>query len=496
MEQSVIDVQLGQVAVTLGDNNAPTLSTLEEPKKQESQAVDASDDGDCAVPEAAGPYRLYKRRWLGVLALFSLETVASMSWPWFGPISNSVVTEFGFTLDEVNWLGNIIACIYLPTTFLVPIITRRYGIRRCCEIGAIALIISAWIRYSGTIHTLSKHSAYALIILGQFFSAIAQPVFQVLGPKYSEVWFDLKGRTTATMLIAIANPIGGAIGQLISPVLGNVRHSILILGIISTAVTPMVFLILEKPPVPPTYSGSKKSPSIFSLIKAVAGRPVPPEAYMTPRERVDFSLVVFVFANLLAAINTFSVLSSQWMFHAPIDCFPALSHDITGLMGATLLLAGIVAALATAPLFDRIFTHHLGMTLRILCPIVGSGWFALIWAVKPNDTAGLFVIMAIIGAASVSLLPVGLELGCELTRNADGSSAVLLFFGNLFSIIFLLSQGALRAQPTADPPLHMHRAIIFNAVFVAFAASLVFWLEGRQARREKDEKVNQGERVE
>jgi hypothetical protein len=37
----------------------------------------------------------------------------------------------------------------------------------------------------------------------QFFAAVAQPVFQVLGPAYSEAWFDLKGRTTATMIIAI-----------------------------------------------------------------------------------------------------------------------------------------------------------------------------------------------------------------------------------------------------------------------------------------------------
>jgi hypothetical protein len=37
----------------------------------------------------------------------------------------------------------------------------------------------------------------------QLFSAISQPAFQVLGPKYSEMWFDLKGRTTATMVIAV-----------------------------------------------------------------------------------------------------------------------------------------------------------------------------------------------------------------------------------------------------------------------------------------------------
>lgn len=41
----------------------------------------------------------------------------------------------------------------------------------------------------------------------QLFAAIAQPIFQVLGPKYSELWFDLKGRTTATMFVAIGRSV-------------------------------------------------------------------------------------------------------------------------------------------------------------------------------------------------------------------------------------------------------------------------------------------------
>jgi FLVCR family MFS transporter 7 len=48
-------------------------------------------------------------------------------------------------------------------------------------------------------------------------------------------------------------------------------------------------------------------------------------------------------------------------------------------MGATLLLAGIVAAVITAPLFDRVFTHHLAITAKIFVPLVGVAWLALIW---------------------------------------------------------------------------------------------------------------------
>jgi len=49
-------------------------------------------------------------------------------------------------------------------------------------------------------------------------------------------------------------------------------------------------------------------------------------------------------------------------------------------MGAALLLTGIVAAIVTAPLFDRVLTHHLAITVKIIVPIIAAGWLSLIWA--------------------------------------------------------------------------------------------------------------------
>lgn len=134
-----------------------------------------------------------------------LNIVAAMAWPWFGPISNdsthfedtysqvvsaderTVSVEFGISLDRVNWLGNIVAVVYLPSAVLIPAVVSRYGIRRCvrspnpspcfhancvaqCDIGAISLLLAAWIRYAGTSKALSSTAAYALLIIGQVLS--------------------------------------------------------------------------------------------------------------------------------------------------------------------------------------------------------------------------------------------------------------------------------------------------------------------------------------
>ncbi|KAF8197923.1 major facilitator superfamily domain-containing protein [Pholiota molesta] len=379
-----------------------------------------------------------ERRFVGIVALVFLNIVAAMSWPWFGPIANDTAADFRISLDQVNWLGNI------------------------CQIGAVALILSAWIRYAGTARSLSPNSAYALLIIGQFCASIAQPIYQVIGPKYSETWFDLKGRTTATMIIAISNPFGGAIGQLISPLVATPRQSILVLGILSTAVTPLVFLIQREPPTPPTYAGSKKSPSLLSLCRAMLGYSVEPAARMSKRERVDFGIVVSLFA-------------------VPYG----YSSDESGFMGACLLLSGMAAAIISGPVFDRVFTHHLAVTSKCFVPFAAAGWFVLIWAVRPHNTAALFVIMAIIGIGSIPMLAVGMELACELTRNADSSSAIIWFSGNLATVALILS--AFRAGLDASPPLNMHTTLIFQGIIILVVCCSVFFLKGIQKRKAADE---------
>ncbi|KAF9051051.1 MFS general substrate transporter [Hymenopellis radicata] len=427
-------------------------------------------------------YRLYKRRYAGIIGMVILNIVGALSWPWFGPISNNVSAEFHITLDEVNWLGNLVSCIYLPTALLIPPFISRYGIRRCCDVGAVCLIISAWVRYAGTTRSLPTRGAYALLMFGQFFAAIAQPIFQVLGPKYSETWFSLQGRTTATMIVAIANPIGGAVGQLLSPLIVDTRQSILVLGIICTAAAPAVFLIGTAPPTPPTYSASRPSPSLWSLCARIVGiEKSEGDDFMTLRERFDFCIVLAIFSALVGATNTFSILTAQ--IFEPLG----YSTDTSGLMGACLLLTGIVAAIITAPLFDRVFTRHLAITAKVFVPIIAIGWLSIIWAAKPNNTGGLFALMTILGITSITMLPVALELACDLTRNADGSSCLLWFGANLFAIVFILVQGALRADDSADPPLNMRRALIFNGTFLMIVSATVFLLKGKQARKDLDE---------
>jgi FLVCR family MFS transporter 7 len=92
-------------------------------------------------------------------------------------------------------------------------------------------------------------------------------------------------------------------------------------------------------------------------------------------------------------------------------------------------------------------------------------------------------VSALVGILSFLLLPVALEMGCELTRSAETSSAILWFSANVFTIIFVLVEDALRDD---KPPYSMHRALIFSAAVVAAVSILVIKFTGHQRRRETD----------
>jgi len=119
---------------------------------------------------------------------------------------------------------------------------------------------------------------------------------------------------------------------------------------------------------------------------------------MTPRERIDFLIVMLFFGAFVGGTTAASVLSAEWFVRDilpfPISGRPNSRNGIyaqqpagyppvtIGLFGATSILAGIISAVISAPLLDRVFTHSTLVTLKILVPTLSLAWLSLIWAGK------------------------------------------------------------------------------------------------------------------
>lgn len=433
-----------------------------------------------AVQEPQPQYRLYKRRWAGLFALFFLNIISGAAWPWFGPISLPTAERFGFSTTQVNWLGNAVSLTFLPVSIFVPVMCGKLGVRNTCLAGAVFLLVSSWLRYAGTSDSLSSSGKYALMLISQMMVGVPQPIYQIVGPKYSEIWFDLNFRTTATMIIAVSNPLGSGLGQLLSPILSDPKNSVLLLGVIGTVIAPLALLVSSDPPIPPTHAASAPPQPALAMFRAMVGKERPGEPSMDIRERIDFVLLTIIFGLCVENVSSFSLLSNEIL--EPYG----YSSDQAGFVGGALLFSGIVAAILAAPLLDRVLTHHLGLAIRVLLPILAAAWIGFIFAVRRNGIGGLFANVVIVGVSSLILLPVGLEIGVEVTRAPETSSAVLWFVANMLNIIFVPILHALRAPDNADPPRNFRNGLILNAALMAFAAVLVFGIRGKQKRRELD----------
>jgi len=167
-------------------------------------------------------YKVYFSRWYA-LAMFSwLELSNALLWVTFSPISDIASVYFGSgsvygSTTNVNMLANIFLILYFPGTILAILSMEYLKPRKSLLIAGLLTVIGAFIRYFGTLYSdsLGNENTYILILLGQAFAAIAQPMFLNFPPAIASIWFPMNERDISTTIGSMSSPIGNAIGQII-----------------------------------------------------------------------------------------------------------------------------------------------------------------------------------------------------------------------------------------------------------------------------------------
>lgn len=315
-------------------------------------------------------------------------------------------------------------------------------------------------------------------MFGQILTGLAQPFVLAAPTRYSDLWFTESGRVSATAIASLANPFGGAVSikllkigiqlhkidniqlaQLVNPFLGSVPDIVLYVAIISTIATLPSLFIPAKPPTPPSASSEVPKVALIPSFK---------ECLRSP----PFYIVFITFSTYVGFFNSFSSLLNQILYPY------AYSEDEAGICGAILIVVGLVAAAITSPIFDR--THAYLRGIKILCIFIALAYLAMIWAPQTRVLAAPYVLSAIEGAASFSLLPISLEYLVEITFPAspEVSSTICWAGGQLFGGIFIVIMNALKDQRPVNlsevrelgrgaggdsrPPGNMFRALVFQ----------------------------------
>ncbi|KAL7413316.1 major facilitator superfamily domain-containing protein [Mrakia frigida] len=478
-----------ELAVLTKNDSYKSTTSEEDGKASDKAHVPAAAD-PLAVESPLPVYRLYKRRWAGLAGLSIINIVLGMNGVWFAAIFDQTRTYFDITTAQFNWLTNAMNVFVIVFGFFVPYIIQRVGVKYTCWLGALASFFGVWLRVAAT---ANPTKGYPLLVLGHCFLGMGTPLVGTIGPKWVELFFNEKGRTTATAIYSMAIIFGSLLGQILSPAFvvnaSDMRFGLLVNSGISTVLGLTCFLVFSAPPTPPTFTASTKSLPFFPVLKMICGfgGPISSEAgvdgevvgreSMSRRERFDFYIIAFCWTMVASALLSVESFIGQITLPYGYDSTTA------GFMGAAIIAAGIVFTLAAAPLFDRVLVSHLAIALKSGATAVFFCFVGLVFAVKRGNDGGLYGLFCVMGICGFSLSPLALELGSELTRNPEATTMLLTVLAAIWSIVSTEVIGALAA-----PDGSLRNGLVYMACMTGVAAAFSWFLKGTQRRRETDVK--------
>lgn len=448
-------------------------------------------------------YRVYRIRWFGLAQLILLNIVlswdvgathslcsrpiqdgqllmVSVQWLSFSAVANTAADFYSTTPGVINWLSTGFLFAFVAASPATIWTLHTGGPRLAIITAAIFTLLGNWIRFAGT---RTSPPSFGLTMFGQLFIGLAQPFVLAAPTRYSDLWFTPSGRVSATATASLANPLGGALGQLINPFLATkaseIPNMVLYVAIISTVTSIPSFFIPSKPPTPVSPSSAHKAPSLRETVRLLAHNP-------------NFYLIFLPFSVYVGFFNSLSSLLTQIM--TPYG----FSETESGLAGAVLILVGLFSAAVTSPIMDR--TKAYLPFIKAAVVIIALCYLAFIWAPGTRTLAAPYVILAVLGAASFSLVPVALEWLVEVTFpvGPEAGSTICWTGGQLLGGIFIVVSDALKEGDGAHPPFTMGKALIFQAVVSAAAVpcAMCMGLVGKatKGRLEADKRCTVDER--
>ncbi|KAI9725868.1 MAG: hypothetical protein M1828_002497 [Chrysothrix sp. TS-e1954] len=400
-----------------------------------------------------GTYRVYKRRWFGLVQLTLLNIIVSWDWLTFAPVSTTSAKYFSVTESDINWLSTAFLFAFVVATPAVMWVLNRGGPKPALVASSALILAGNWIRYGGT---RTKGGNFAAVMFGQILIGLAQPFVLAAPTRYSDLWFSDQGRIAATAVASLANPLGGA-------------------STIATLPSPF---LPHRPPTPP------------SATSMLATADAPTLSFKTLRtlftSNTSFLLIFLPFTIYVSAFNSFSSLLNAIMYPYGFD------ETTAGLTGALLIVVGLVAAAVTSPFLDRSPGWRLPM-LKGLCVAVSAMYLAFVFAPATRTVAAPYALAAVLGAASFSLVPLSLEMLVEVTWpiSPEVSSCVCWAGGQLGGGLFIIIMDAMQGSwADGEPAGNMKAGLVFLAVFCWLVLPLPLLLgyvgedwQGRGVRR-------------
>ncbi len=370
-------------------------------------------------------FRVYGYRWvvLGVFMLINL--IMQMLWITYAPIIGSASKFYGVSESQIVFLGMTFMIAFIPLSIPVSWVIDRYGFRLAVSIGAVLMGVFAIVRGLAGAN-------YGLVLAGTIGIAIGQPFLMNAWTKVPANWFSINERATAVGLVTLANLLGVALGEVLTPILTEQLSipsvQLIYGGMAAIATVLFVALSREHPLTPPCPPGMEVRSLMLDGLKQII-RVVP------------FWLFVIVY---FVGMGIFNGISNWVGVIRPTGFTPTELANLGGLM----VFGGILGAVLIPSLSDKQHKRQRYMLLGVSLAIPG-----LIGVTFATPYWLLLVSAFFLGFFLISVAPIGLQYVAEVTYPApEGTSAGLIQLFGQMSVVFVYIMGAMRSKDGAFTP--------------------------------------------
>lgn len=363
-------------------------------------------------------YRLYGYRWIVLAVFMFINLTIQILWIAYAPITGPAAQFYNVTDQKIGFFAMSFMIAFIPLSLPVSWGIDTFGFRKTVSLGAILMGVFGIVRgLAGANYTLALLSTIGI--------AIAQPFLLNAWTTVPAKWFNVEFRATAVGLVTLSNLIGTALGMVLTPILTEtlpIPTVQLIYGFIA-AFSAVLFLIFarEKPATPPCPPGMEvRALMLDGLKNAVKNR-----------------MFWFYLAVSFIGMGIFNGLTT-WV-EAIIRPRGFTTTD-AGILGALMLIGGIIGAVVIPPFSDRTHKRKKYLMLGILAAIPG-----LVGVTFAHSLWLLYLSAFVMGFFITSTSPIGMQYAAEITQpTPEGTSNGLIQLFGQASVVFVYVMEAIK----------------------------------------------------
>ena len=372
--------------------------------------------------------KVYGYRWVVLFIFAVINAVMQLQWLTFAPIAREARMVYKVSALQIDFLSMIFMLVFLVICIPASYVIDTYGIRKGVGFGALLVGIFGLMK---GIYALN----YTLVVVAQIGLAVAQPFILNATTRVAVNWFPIQERATAVGIAILSQFLGIIAVMIATPLLVTqnaeglyqIQNVFMLYGIISVFTALLVVAFLrEKPITPPDTQDQDERFKVFEGLAHIL-------------RKKDMILMLILFFIGLGMFNAISTCIDQ------VCQEKGLTIEQTGLVGAMMLIAGIVGAIFLPPLSDKfrkrknfLILGMVGMTPGLVGLTFAGSYTILLVS---SFVFGFFLL----GACA----PVGFQYCAEVSYPAPESTSqgLMLLAGQISGIIFIVGMNMVGMIP-------------------------------------------------